>query len=127
MLVTHCFASHLPLAQEHTARQSFKQSPSVFLDDVSVDGTRVLATFDQAECDNKEETIVFDDRPSPRREGSHHRANQEYYDVLEMASNRLRQDSSVVNYDSSGDEGRFIHQDGYLYFILLLVIYLMLV
>jgi hypothetical protein len=58
------------------------------------------------ERDDAEETIDFD-RPSRERSGAQ-RANQEYYDVLEMASNRLRQDESfVIGDDSSGDEGEF--------------------
>jgi hypothetical protein len=58
------------------------------------------------ELDDVEETIEFD-RPSHERSGTQ-RANQEYYDVLEMASNRLRQDSFVIGGDeSSGDEGEF--------------------
>mmetsp|Transcript_6756 Transcript_6756/g.15393 ORF Transcript_6756/g.15393 Transcript_6756/m.15393 type:complete len:198 (+) Transcript_6756:93-686(+) len=75
--------------------------------DVPVEGTRVLATFGR-DRDDVEETIVFDP-PSPNKRAGSHRANQEYYDVLEMASNRLRQDSSsVLENDmeivSSGDE-----------------------
>ena len=58
------------------------------------------------EHDDAEETIEFD-RPSYERSGTQ-RANQEYYDVLEIASNRLRQDESfVIGDDSSGDEGEF--------------------
>jgi hypothetical protein len=58
------------------------------------------------EHDDAEETIEFD-RPSYERSGTQ-RANQEYYDVLEMASNRLRQDESfAIGDDSSGDEGEF--------------------
>ncbi|KAL3800602.1 hypothetical protein ACHAW5_001070 [Stephanodiscus triporus] len=60
------------------------------------------ARFDH-ELDDVEETIEFD-RPSHERSGTQ-RANQEYYDVLEMASNRLRQDNFVIGGDeSSGDE-----------------------
>jgi len=68
-------------------------------------GVPVLATFGRSnnEPDDVEETIVFHEQaptPTPK-----HRANQEYYDVLEMASSRLRQDSSVHEWDmSSGDE-----------------------
>ena len=58
------------------------------------------------EYNDAEETIEFD-RPSYERSGTQ-RANQEYYDVLEMASNRLRQDESfAIEDDSSGDEGEF--------------------
>ena len=51
-----------------------------------------------------EETITFDNRSSERA-GSHG-ANHEYYNILEMASNRLDKDGSVHD-DSSGDEGEF--------------------
>ena len=48
------------------------------------------------ERDDPDETIVVDRPP---------RANQEYYDVLEMASSRLRQDNIEIGRDdSSGDE-----------------------
>lgn len=68
-----------------------------------------------------EETIVFrreENSSSPPRTRSPRRANQEYYDVLERASDRLRRDaapthsgspasehgSGIYDYDSSGDE-----------------------
>lgn len=53
-----------------------------------------------------EETITFDYRSSDRAVTGKHRANQEYYNVLEIASNRLHEDGSVNDY-SSGDEGEF--------------------
>ncbi|KAL3811569.1 hypothetical protein ACHAXA_006854 [Cyclostephanos tholiformis] len=55
--------------------------------------------------DDVEDTIEFDHSPSYERYGAS-RSNQEYYDVLEMASNRLRRDCSFVigGDDSSGDE-----------------------
>lgn len=51
----------------------------------------ILASDDN----NVDETVVFGEAPapSPKRSSKSHRANQEYYDVLEMASSRLRQDS----------------------------------
>jgi hypothetical protein len=63
---------------------------------------------DDDDDDDAEEMIEFDHRPPHERSGTP-RANQEYYDVLEMASNRLRQESGFVvgGHDSSGDEGEF--------------------
>ncbi len=59
----------------------------------------------QHDCPGMEGTITFDYRSSERaddRQG----ANQEYYNVLAMASNRLREDESMHD-ESSGDEGEF--------------------
>ncbi|KAL9188256.1 hypothetical protein ACHAXT_006634 [Thalassiosira profunda] len=82
--------------------------------DVPVEGHCAIANFDTSArssltSDALGETVDFDDAPddshmtgrsSPR---SSHRANQEYYDVLEMASSRLRQDEEARDV-SSGNE-----------------------
>lgn len=63
---------------------------------------RELATHFQHDYPDMEETITFDHRSSEN--SGRQRSNQEYYNILEMASNRLREDGSVHD-DSSGDEG----------------------
>ena len=60
----------------------------------------------QRDCpDDTEETITFDYRSS-ERQADRYRANQEYYNILAMASNRIREEDSAHD-DSSGDEGKF--------------------
>lgn len=63
---------------------------------------RELATRFHHDYPDIEETITFDHRSSENSVWQ--RDNQEYYNILEMATNRLREDGSVHD-DSSGDEG----------------------
>jgi len=93
------------------------------LDDVPMEGKRVMGTFDykpkkkfgfpstnKGYKDDVEETVVFHEDPPPPpppSSASPRRASQEYYDVLEMATSRLREGSAffeIGDEDSSGDE-----------------------
>lgn len=100
-------------ASNESPRRSFasggdaRQTQQHDLLDVPVDRPQALSTNGNYEVDNNEETIVFDER-SPRRPSR--KDNQEYYDVLEMASSRLRQQQEGSVW-SSVDSGEVSSED----------------